>query len=317
MVIFMGNDYRNLMNNEHHYVTFNNYLKKRFGDKAYRVSLNVGMTCPNRDGTKSTKGCLYCSNKLSGDFAGDISDSLKVQFEKGVELMSNKWQSSTFIAYLQAGTNTYNTIDNLKDIYNDIINISPNIKVLSIATRPDCINEDIVKLLGEINKKIEVWIELGFQTMHDQTKDYLNCMHHTSDFIKAMNLLNQAQIKTIIHIINGLPYETKEMMIDTIKFVNSYNPFGIKIHMLHIMEHTPLSLLYKEKPFKVLSLNEFVEIVVEQLRHINTNIIIHRLTGDAPKELLIEPKWTLKKFVVLNEIDKYMRKYNYYQGDLC
>lgn len=313
----MENDHKNLMNDEHHYVTFNNYLKERFGSKVYRVSLNAGMTCPNRDGTKSTQGCLYCSNKLSGDFAGNINDTLSNQFEKGVQIMSNKWQSTTYIAYLQAGTNTYNSIENLKKVYEEIININPNIKVLSIATRPDCIDENIIELLCNINKRIEVWIELGFQTMHDQTKDYLNCMHHTSDFIKAMNLLNQAQIKTIIHIINGLPYETKEMMIDTIKFVNSYNPFGIKIHMLHIMEHTPLSLLYKEKPFKVLSLNEFVEIVVEQLRHINTNIIIHRLTGDAPKELLIEPKWTLKKFVVLNEIDKYMRKYNYYQGDLC
>lgn len=313
----MTNDYKGLMNHEHHYVTFNNYLKETYQDKVYRVALNGGFTCPNRDGKKGFGGCIYCSNMLSGDFAGNKNNSFDEQFKHGIEMMSLKWQSSTYIAYLQAGTNTYKDVSELEKIYNEIINLNYNIKVLSIATRPDCIDDDIIELLKKINEKIEVWIELGFQTMHDKTKEFLNCMHTTLDFTKAMKLLNDANIKVIVHIIDGLPYETKDMMVETVKFVNSFNPFGIKIHMLHIMKDTILYNIYQEKPFHILSLDEFVEIVSLQLRYINTTTIIHRLTGDAPKDLLVEPTWTLKKFVVLDEIDKYMRKNNYFQGDLC
>lgn len=308
---------KHLMNYEKHYITFNNYLKDRFHDKVFRVSLNAGFTCPNRDGLKSTKGCIYCSNKLSGDFAGDVFDDFSTQFKKGVELESKKWQSSTYIAYLQAGTNTYGNVEHLRKIYNEIINIDKFIKVLSIATRPDCINQEIVSLLKEINEKCEVWIELGFQTMHEATSLFINKCYTNQDFEQAINLLNNAGIKVIVHIINGLPYETKEMMIETVKYLNQFNLFGIKIHMLHVMKDTILGDLYLKEPFKLLSLEEFVEVTVEQLRHLKTNIVIHRLTGDAPRDLLIEPSWTLKKFVVLNEIDKYMRKHNYYQGDLC
>lgn len=308
---------KHLMNHEKHYITFNNYLKDRFHDKVFRVSLNAGFTCPNRDGLKSTKGCIYCSNKLSGDFAGDVFDDFSTQFKKGVELESKKWQSSTYIAYLQAGTNTYGNVEHLRKIYNEIINIDKFIKVLSIATRPDCINEEIVSLLKEINTKCEVWIELGFQTMHEATSLFINKCYNNQDFEYAINLLNNADIKVIVHIINGLPYETKEMMIETVKYLNQFNLFGIKIHMLHVMKDTILGDLYLKESFKLLSLEEFVEVTVEQLRHLKTNIVIHRLTGDAPRDLLIEPLWTLKKFVVLNEIDKYMRKHNYYQGDLC
>lgn len=308
---------KHLMNHEKHYITFNNYLKDRFHDKVFRVSLNAGFTCPNRDGLKSTKGCIYCSNKLSGDFAGDVFDDFSTQFKKGVELESKKWQSSTYIAYLQAGTNTYGNVEHLRKIYNEIINIDKFIKILSIATRPDCINQEIVSLLKEINEKCEVWIELGFQTMHEATSLFINKCYTNQDFEYAINLLNNAGIKVIVHIINGLPYETKEMMIETVKYLNQFNLFGIKIHMLHVMKDTILGDLYLKEPFKLLSLEEFVEVTVEQLRHLKTNIVIHRLTGDAPRDLLIEPLWTLKKFVVLNEIDKYMRKHNYYQGDLC
>ena len=306
-----------LMNDEKHYVTFNNYLKNKYNDKVFRVSLNAGFTCPNRDGSKSAIGCIYCSSMLSGDFAGDIVDDFSTQFKKGVELESRKWQSSTYIAYLQAGTNTYSDIDNLRQIYYEIINLNKNIKVLSIATRPDCITKEIVDLLKEINSLCEVWVELGFQTMHEETSLFINKCYTNEDFENAYNLLNAAKIKIIVHIINGLPNETKEMMIETVNYLNKFKLFGIKIHMLHVMKNTVLGNMHLEKPFKLLTLEEFVEITVEQLRRLNTSIVIHRLTGDAPKELLIEPLWTLKKFVVLNEIDKYMRKYNYYQGDLC
>ena len=315
--IINGDNMENLLNHEKHYITFNNYLKNRFGHKVFRISLNAGFTCPNRDGSKSNLGCIYCSEKLSGDFAGNKIDSFKVQFEEGLKLMNQKWEQGTYIAYLQAGTNTYSDINTLRNTYEEIVSLHKDIEVLSIATRPDCINEEIVDLLDEINQKCEVWIELGFQTMHESTSILINKCYTNKDFEKAIKLLNEKNIKVIVHIINGLPNETKEMMIETTKYLNQFNIFGLKIHMLHIMKNTPLENIYQEKPFHILSLEEFVDITTTQLRYINTNTVIHRLTGDSPKELLIEPLWTLKKFVVLNEIDKHMRKYNIYQGDLC
>ena len=308
---------KHLLNHEKHYVTFNNYLKDRFGHKVFRISLNAGFTCPNRDGSKSNLGCIYCSEKLSGDFAGNKLDSFKTQFEEGLKLMNQKWEQGTYIAYLQAGTNTYSDVFTLRKIYEEIISLHEDIEVLSIATRPDCINEEIVDLLAEINQKCEVWIELGFQTMHESTSIMINKCYTNNDFENAISLLNKKEIKVIVHIINGLPFETKEMMIETAKYLNQFNLFGLKIHMLHIMKNTPLEQIFHDKPFHVLTLSEFVDITTTQLRYINTNTVIHRLTGDAPKELLIEPFWTLKKFVVLNEIDKHMRKHNIYQGDLC
>ncbi len=308
---------KNLITQEKHYVTLNNYLRDRFGEKVFRVSLNAGFTCPNRDGTIGIGGCYYCSAKLSGDFAGNVNDSLKTQFEKGVELESKKWDSSTYIAYLQAGTNTYAPVDKLRAIYNEIINISDQIKVLSIATRPDCINKDVIEVLKEVSKKCEVWVELGLQSINNTTAILINRGYKLPVFEEAVKLLNEANIKVIVHIINGLPFDSRQDMINAAKYLNKFDIFGIKIHMLHVMKGTPMAIKYSRSPFKLLSLQDFVEITVEQLRHLNTNIVIHRLTGDSPKELLVAPKWTLKKFVVLNEIDKYMRMHNYYQGDLC
>ena len=305
------------MNHEKHYITFNNYLKERFGHKVFRVSLNAGFTCPNRDGSKSSLGCIYCSEKLSGDFAGNVLDNLSTQFNEGISKMRQKWEEGTYIAYLQAGTNTYGRINKLKEIYNEVINLNKDIEIISIATRPDCINEEIVEVLDQINQKCEVWVELGLQTMHNDTSILINKCYDNQDFENAVKLLHNKNIKVIVHIINGLPNETKEMMIETAKYVNQFNLFGLKIHMLHIMKNTPLEEYFKENPFHVLTLEEFIDITSTQLRHISTNTVIHRLTGDAPKDLLIEPFWTLKKFVVLNEIDKHMRKNNIYQGDLC
>lgn len=308
---------KHLMNHEKHYITFNNYLKERFGHKVFRVSLNAGFTCPNRDGSKSSLGCIYCSEKLSGDFAGNVLDNLSTQFNEGISKMRQKWEEGTYIAYLQAGTNTYGNINKLKEIYNEVINLNKDIEVISIATRPDCINEEIVEVLDQINQKCEVWVELGLQTMHNDTSILINKCYDNHDFENAVKLLHNKNIKVIVHIINGLPNETKEMMIETAKYVNQFNLFGLKIHMLHIMKNTPLEEYFKKNPFHVLTLEEFIDITSTQLRHIGTNTVIHRLTGDAPKDLLIEPFWTLKKFVVLNEIDKHMRKNNIYQGDLC
>lgn len=306
----------NLMNNEKHYVTLNNYLKDKYGQKVFRIPLNANMSCPNRDSSIDHTGCLYCSKNLSGDFAGKKELNFKEQFESIKQIMEKKWRDGLYIAYLQAGTNTYADPVYLKRIYEEIISLDDKIVVLSIATRPDCISKEIIDVLLEIKKKKEIWIELGFQTMHDTTKDYLHIGYHNSDFEKAMHLLNEADIPVIVHIINGLPEETVDMMIDTVKYLNNFTFQGIKIHMLHILKDTPLGDIYLDKPFKVLTKDEFIDVSVKQLRLLNPSIVIHRITGDPVKEDLIEPFWVLKKFVVLNDIDKLMRKEKYYQGDL-
>ena len=310
-----------LINDEKHYVTLNNYLKSVYSKKVFKVSLNGDFSCPNRDGKISLNGCIFCSEKGSGDFAGEKSLPIKEQFYNIVKMMENKWNDGYYIAYFQANTNTYDTLDNLKKKYEEIIKdgvlLDDKIKILSIATRPDCLSEEIIAYLSEINKVLPVWIELGFQTVHHKTAILINRGYFNDTFVNCVNLLNKYKLTTIVHIINGLPGETYDDMIDTAKFLNTLPIHGVKIHMLHIMKNTPLEKYYNETKFDVLSLEEYVRIVVNQLRYLNDNIIIHRVTGDSPKELLIEPLWTLKKFVVINEIDKYMRKYNIYQGDLC
>ena len=311
----------NLMNDEKHYVTFNNYLKHRYQRKVFRISLNANFTCPNRDGLKGVGGCIYCSRDLSGDYAGDKKKSLDEQFKDVLSLEKHKWDDEDpyYIAYLQAGTNTYADLPTLRKIYEQAATLSPSVIALSIATRCDMINQEIIDLIKEIEIKynIECWVELGLQSIHQSTLTFLNTCYTLEDFEKAMALLEQNKIKTIVHIINGLPLENKEMMLETVKYLNNFSLFGIKIHMLHILKDTSLEVYYKKNPFPLLTLEEYVEITVNQLRMLNDQVIVHRITGDGKKDDLIAPLWTLKKFVVLNEIDKYMRKKNYYQGDLC
>ena len=274
------------------------------------------MTCPNREGTKGVGGCIYCSEALSGDFAGDVNASFSEQFIQVLADESKKWKEATYIAYLQAGSNTYNSIDHLTRIYTEILELNDQIEVLSIATRPDCIKQEIVELLQKINQQKEVWVELGLQTINNETSKLINKCYNNTDFEKAMALLTKANIKVIVHIINGLPNDTESDMLNIIKYLNQFPIFGLKIHMLHILKNTPLAIFYQKKPFKVLTLEEYVDITVKQLRLLNPEVIIHRITGDGKKEDLIAPLWTLKKFVVLNEIDKLMRKEHFYQGDL-
>lgn len=310
-----------LINDEKHYVTLNNYLKDQYNKKVFKVSLNGNFSCPNRDGKLSHDGCIFCSESGSGDFAGTKELSIREQFNEISKKMETKWPDGYYIAYFQANTNTYDTLDNLKKRYEQIVKpgflLNDKIKILSIATRPDCLNEEIVEYLASINDIIPVWVELGFQTMHQNTALLINRGYMNDAFIDAVNLLNKYHLTTIVHIINGLPGETKNDMVDTAKFLNNLPIQGIKIHMLHIMKNTLLETYYDNNHFKILSLEEYVDTVVTQLRYLNDNIVIHRVTGDAPKDLLIEPMWTLKKFVVINEIDKYMRYHKIYQGDLC
>ena len=234
--------------------------------------------------------------------------------------MEKKWPDGYYIAYFQANTNTYAPLDELKSKYEQIITkdgpIDPKIKILAIATRPDCLSDEIIEYLSTLNKKIKLVIELGFQTKHQKTINLINRGYNNDIFEQTLKKLQKENIETVVHIINGLPYETKEMMIETVKYLNDLKVNGIKIHMLHIMKNTPLEKYYQENPFPILTLSEYTDIITTQLRYLNTSIVIHRVTGDSPKELLIEPLWTLKKFVVINEIDKLMRKEKIYQGDL-
>ncbi len=305
-----------LFNNEKHYLTLNNYLKDVYNEKVFKISLNGNFSCPNRDGTINSQGCIFCSKEGSGDFAGARSDSFAKQFNTVKNMIKQKWPNGKYIAYLQANTNTYGPYEELVKKYDEILSLDQDIKILSIATRPDCISDEIINYLGEVNKKTKVWVELGFQTIHKASYDFINRGYENEVFEIAVKKLQAKGITVIVHIINGLPNETKQMMIDTVKYLNNLNIDGIKIHMLHIMKETPLYDYYLTNPFEMLDLERYVDIVTSQLRYLNDSIVIHRITGDSPKDMLVAPEWTLKKFVVMNEIDKKMRKENIYQGDL-
>jgi radical SAM protein (TIGR01212 family) len=305
----------NLMNNNKHYNTLDAYYKHKYGKKVAKISLNANLTCPNRDGSKGFGGCSYCSTAKSGDFAGKPTDSIIVQFNKIKSIMNQKWNDSLYIPYFQAGTNTYADIETLEKLYLEAINASDNIVELSIATRCDCINEKIVELLTKINKIKPVQIELGLQTSNDKTKFDMNFGYTNEDFIYAVNLLRKNNIEVVVHIINGLPNETIDDMLNTINFVNSLDIQGIKIHSLLVLKNTKLYNDYLTNPFHLLTLEEYVDITTLQIRKLNPNIIIHRLAADGSLDDLIEPKWTMKKLVVMNEIDKKLRLLNAYQGD--
>ncbi|WP_162150675.1 TIGR01212 family radical SAM protein [Acholeplasma equifetale] len=305
-----------LITREKHYNTLNNYYKNKYKQKVFKISLNGGFTCPNIDGTVASGGCTFCSWMGSGDFAGNKRDPLKKQFEEIKEKMHKKWREGLYIAYFQANTNTHAPLPRLKELYEEAITLDPNIVMLSIGTRPDSLPQDVVDYLGELNKRIDVQVELGLQTVHQKTSDLINRAHDLKSFDDAVYRLREKNIEVVVHIINGLPGETKEMMLDTIKHLNTLPIQGIKIHMLHLMEKTKMGYEYTQKPWPLLTLEEYVDIVVNQLRILDKNTIVHRVTGDAPTEMLIAPTWTRKKFVVSNEIDKLMRKLNAYQGDM-
>lgn len=304
-------DYINL---QHRYYYLDFYLKKRFNSKIFKVALNGDFTCPNRDGKISTEGCIFCSKSGSGDFAGDKSKDLKTQFMEVSSVIHKKWKDAKYIAYFQANTNTYGPLEKLKKIYEEAINLDKDIVALSIATRPDCLSTETLNYLEELNKRIPVWIELGLQTINEKTAILINRGYKLEVFEKAVNELRKRNIETIVHIINGLPYETKEIMLDTVKYLNKLDISGIKIHSLFILKDTPLGKMYQTNPFKVLSLEEYVDITTEQLAYLRDDIVVHRINGDAPKDLLIEPLWSIKKLVVMNEIDKKMKNKDYYQG---
>lgn len=290
------------------YHTLNYYYKNLFNEKIIKISLNAGFSCPHL----KSGGCIYCSNLGSGEYAGNKNDDLVTQFNNGKKLMS-KWQGK-YIGYFQARTNTYAPLNILKEKYETILKLDDVIG-LAIATRPDSISEECLEYLNELNKRTFLTVELGLQTIHEKTALLINRGHSLECFVDMVNKLRKKNINVVVHIINGLPYETKEMMIETVKFLNKLDIQGIKIHMLHILKNTKLEKIYQNNPFPLLSKDQYIEIVCEQLKYLRPEIVIHRLTGDPKEEDLIEPKWTLKKIDVLNGIDKYMKKNNIFQGD--
>ena len=294
------------------YHTLNYYYKNKYGKKTFKVSLNAGFSCPNKE--KTGHGCIFCSRLGSGDFAGNKEDDLLTQFNEIKEIMEQKWPNSYYIGYFQANTNTYAPLEILKEKYESILSL-PNVIGLNIATRSDAISASCYDYLEELNKRTDLTIELGLQSIHEKTAKFINRGHDLANFEKAVKELQKRNIKVVVHIINGLPYETKEDMLETVKYLNKLNINGIKIHMLHIIKDTDLADYYNSNPFHILTKDEYIDIVCEQLEYLNPQIVIHRITGDPKKEDLIEPTWLLKKFVVLNDIDKEMKKRNIYQGD--
>ena len=289
------------------YLSLNRFLRDKFGEKTIKLSVDAGFTCPNRDGKLSTKGCIFCSSGGSGDFAGSRNLSITKQLESQKELLSKKWSSAKYIAYFQAFTNTYAPVEVLRKKYEEAIGFN-GVVALAVATRPDCITEEIALLLEELNKKVYVWAELGLQTSNEKSAEYINRGYKTSS---AVELLHKHGIDVVTHIIFGLPNETEEDMLKSVKFAVKSKTDGIKLQLLHVLENTPLGEIYKEKPFHVLTKEEYTDLVCRALEIIPNTIVIHRLTGDGNKNELIEPKWSLNKKDVLNTINKKLsKKYN-------
>lgn len=291
------------------YHTLNYFYKTKFNSKVFKVSLNGNFSCPN---FKNGNGCIFCSHG-SGDFAGNKEDDLVTQFNEVKTMMEKKWPHAKYIGYFQANTNTYAPLDILKEKYETILNL-PNVIGLSIATRCDAISDKCLDYLEDLSKRTFLTIELGLQSMHDKTLKLINRGHDLKSFDECVKKLKQRNINVVVHIINGLPFETKDMMLATVKYLNSLKIDGIKIHMLHVLKNTELEKLYNETHFHILTKEEYIDIVCDELELLNEKIVIHRITGDPTKEDLIEPTWLLKKFCVLNDIDKEMVRRNSYQG---
>ena len=288
------------------YHTLNYYNKTKYGCKVFKVSLNAGFSCPNK---RNSTGCIYCYN---GSGENDGMDLIS-QFNKVRDNTLKKWPNAKYIGYFQAGTNTYADVDTLKSKYEPILKLD-NVIGLNIATRCDALDEEVLNYLEDLNNRTDLIVELGLQTIHESTSKLINRGHTLEQFEEAVKELRKRNIDVVVHIINGLPFETKEMILDTVRYLNKLDIQGIKIHMLFILKDTPILNLYNTTHFHVLTKEEYIDIVIEQLELLRPEIVIHRITGDPIKELLVEPSWLLKKFSVLDDIDKEMVKRDSYQG---
>ncbi len=288
-------------------------LRERFGEKVYKVTLNGGMSCPNRDGTLGTRGCIFCSEGGSGDFAADVSLSVTEQIESQIALLSAKRPIQKYIAYFQAYTNTYAPVEYLRKIFKEAMS-HPGIVALSVGTRPDCLGEEVLDLLEELNRIKPVWIELGLQTIHEKTAQYIRRGYRLSCFDQAVENLRKRNIEVIVHTILGLPGESREEILETMRYLNKKDIQGIKLQLLHVLKGTDLAYDYLAGRFQVYEREEYLDLLIECLENLDPEIVIHRITGDGPKDLLIAPLWASRKREVLNLLHHQMKEQNSYQG---
>lgn len=295
------------------YHTFNYYLRHRFHEKVFKVGLDAGFTCPNRDGKAGFGGCTFCNAIGSGDFGGSRLDPLDVQFDQGVAMMKRKWPQGKAIAYFQSFTNTYASLEEIQSKFQPIFQ-REDVLAMAIATRPDALEDDVLDYLDHLANQKEVWLELGLQSIHDDTARNINRGHDFMKFKESIERVRKTKLKIAVHLLNGLPGETIEMMIESAKVVGSLRPDAVKIHMLNVLENTKLAEQYKQNPFHLLTMDEYTDLIVAQLEVLPPEIVIQRLTGDGDPKDLIEPKWTMKKTIVLNQIDQKMARLNTMQG---
>lgn len=295
------------------YHSLNYFLREKFGEKVFKISLDGGFSCPNRDGKISKGGCVFCSERGSGDYAGDRHLSISDQFDDIKEMMAKKWKSGKYIAYFQAYTNTYAPVDELRRKYEEALN-KEGVVAIAIATRPDCLEEDVLDLLDEINKKVYLWIELGLQTSNDETAKRINRGYKLEVFEEAMKKLKERNIDVVVHDILGLPGETKEDMLNSVNYIAHSGAKGIKLHLLHLMKDTPMVSLYEKGKIEFLSEEDYIDLIVKAVSMLPEDMVVHRLTGDAPRALLIGPMWSLKKWEILNAIDKKLEDEDIWQG---
>ena len=298
---------------ERRYYSLDYELKNTFGEKIYKITLNGGMTCPNRDGRCGTGGCIFCSAKGSGDFAGSAALPIEAQLARGKKDLAQKRPIRSYIAYFQAFTNTYAPVPYLENIFSRAVR-HPDVKVLSVATRPDCLGEDVLCLLERLNRIKPVWIELGLQTIHPRTAEYIRRGYPLEVFDKAVSDLRAAGIRVIVHVILFLPGETEEMMMETIDYLNRTDIQGIKLQLLHILRGTDLALDYEKSHFYVPDMETYIRVLGRCVARLRPDISIHRLTGDGPKDLLIAPLWTGAKRTVLNRFQQYLKENDIWQG---
>ncbi len=299
------------------YYSLDAYCKNTFHHKCYKIALNAHMTCPNRDGTLGTRGCIFCSAGGSGDFAVSLQgQSVTEQLEQGLALFGDKQVGEHFIAYFQAFTNTYAPAAHLETLYRQALDHDAVVGI-SIATRPDCLGPEVLALLSRLREEYPgkfIWVELGLQTIHESTATFIRRGYKLPCFEQAMENLRRIQIPVIVHVILGLPGENKEMVLDTIHYLNQQKPFGIKLQLLHILKGTDLAEIFTQNPFPVLDKDDYLDLLITCLEHLSPDIVVHRVTGDGPKDLLLAPRFSLDKRGVLNALHQTMKVHDSYQG---
>lgn len=301
--------------NDKRYNNINYNLKKKFGSKVIKLSIDGGFTCPNRDGSLASKGCIFCSEMGSGDFAGckDRGASIHEQMSHQILLLKDKWPDAKYIAYFQNFTNTYDSVENLRIVFEEALSFE-NVVGLAIATRSDCLADDVLDLLDELNKKTYLWLEIGLQSYKKETNDLIRRGYDNSLLEESLAKLQALNIESVLHVIAGLPYESDEDFLESIRYVNKLKPSGVKIHLLHILKNTELYDMYMDKSFHIYEYEEYLNLVCNAIEILDSDIVIHRLTGDGPKNLLFEPRWTLNKRRTLNGIVKELNRRDTHQG---